>query len=51
MRTIVYIDGFNFYFGVLRGTDYKDKEMLEVEKQRELGYNIWKKNHQKKKKY
>ena len=24
----------------LRGTDYKDKEMLEVEKQRELGYNI-----------
>lgn len=24
----------------LRGTDYGDKEMLEVEKQRELGYNV-----------
>ena len=23
MRTIVYIDGFNFYFGVLRNTPYK----------------------------
>ncbi len=24
----------------LRGSDYSDKEMLEVEKQRELGYNV-----------
>lgn len=23
MRTIVYVDGYNFYFGVLRGTPYK----------------------------
>jgi hypothetical protein len=32
MRTIVYIDGFNFYFGVLRGTDYKWLDIVKLVK-------------------
>ena len=32
MRTIVYIDGFNFYFGVLRNTPYKWLDIVDLVK-------------------
>ena len=32
MRTIVYIDGFNFYFGVLRNTPYKWLDLVGLVK-------------------
>ena len=32
MRTIVYVDGYNFYFGVLRGTPYKWLDLVGLVK-------------------
>lgn len=32
MRTIVYVDGFNFYFGVLRNTAYKWLDIVSLVK-------------------
>ena len=32
MRTIVYIDGFNFYFGVLRNTGHKWLDIVSLVK-------------------
>ncbi len=30
MKTIVYVDGYNFYFGVLRGTQYKWLDIVDI---------------------
>ena len=32
MKTIVYVDGYNFYFGVLRSTPYKWLDIVDIMK-------------------